>query len=165
LLYVGSTTDFRRRKATHKNKCNNENDKNYNLKVYTMIRENGGWKAFEIKPYQEFPCESSLQLQIQEEKVRKELNANLNMIKAYTSKEERKEYIKEYQSKKERKEYIKEYYENNKNKIKEYSAKFYQENIKKIKEKYECDCGSICGKGNKAHHEKTQKHISYLAKN
>ena len=41
--YVGSTTDFSKRKYGHKSACNNCKIKNYNLKVYKIIRENGGW--------------------------------------------------------------------------------------------------------------------------
>ena len=45
LFYVGSTTDFIRRKYCHKSRCNNTNSKEYNRKVYKMIRDNGGWPA------------------------------------------------------------------------------------------------------------------------
>ena len=41
LLYVGHTTDFTKRKSSHKRTCNNPN-RNYALKVYEMIRNNGG---------------------------------------------------------------------------------------------------------------------------
>ncbi len=47
-IYIGSTTNFRRRKFTHKYSCNNPNDRNYNLNVYKIIRENGGWDAFDM---------------------------------------------------------------------------------------------------------------------
>ena len=40
--YVGSTTDFTTRKSHHKSSCNNETDSRYHLKVYKMIRDNGG---------------------------------------------------------------------------------------------------------------------------
>ena len=33
LIYVGSTTDFTRRKAEHKKVCNNANGKKYNTKI------------------------------------------------------------------------------------------------------------------------------------
>ena len=39
-LYVGSTTDFIRRKSMHKFNCN-KNACNY--KIYEIIRKNGGW--------------------------------------------------------------------------------------------------------------------------
>ena len=48
LVYVGSTTDYTRRKALHKQACNNSNSPNHNLKVYKMIRENDGWDAFKM---------------------------------------------------------------------------------------------------------------------
>ena len=41
--YVGSTTNFSRRKNGHKTACNNSNLKNHNLKIYLAIRANSGW--------------------------------------------------------------------------------------------------------------------------
>lgn len=49
--YVGHTSNFNRRKHEHKSRCNNENDKKYNFKLYKLIRENGGydnWRMLEI---------------------------------------------------------------------------------------------------------------------
>ena len=40
--YVGSSTNFKQRKADHKKNCNSEKSKKYNLNVYKFIRENGG---------------------------------------------------------------------------------------------------------------------------
>ena len=90
LIYVGSTTNFRERKYTHKSVCNNENDEKHNLQVYVMIRANGGWDSFEMTPIKEFPCKNKVQLVIEEERIRKEMNAKLNTRKAYLSPEERK---------------------------------------------------------------------------
>ena len=55
-IYIGSTTNFKIRKSKHKSVCNNENDKNYNLKVYEYIRANGGFENFEIVIIEEYPC-------------------------------------------------------------------------------------------------------------
>ena len=172
LLYVGSTTEFTKRKCIHKSDCYNENSKKYNLKIYVMIRANGGWNSFEMIPIQLSPCNNSIELRIQEEKVKNELEANLNSQNAYTSKEQKVEqkveYNKEYYEKNREKlaEYKVEYYEKNKEQITKYKAEYYENNkeyYEKNKEKYTCDCGSICNKGNKLRHEKSQKHISYLA--
>ena len=38
-IYVGSTKSFIKRKSQHKRSCNNGDTK----KLYTTIRENGGW--------------------------------------------------------------------------------------------------------------------------
>lgn len=98
LLYIGSTTNFRHRKWEHKSDCNTET---YLTPVYLMIRANGGWDAFEMKPVKEFPCENKIQLTIEEERIRKEMNANLNSRKA-TIDVTRSEYLQKYH---------KEYYE------------------------------------------------------
>jgi hypothetical protein len=42
-IYVGSATNFSRRKSGHKSYCNNPNNIKYNYHVYKFIRENGGW--------------------------------------------------------------------------------------------------------------------------
>ena len=41
--YIGHTTNFNKRKYCHKHNCNNMNSKIYNLKIYQIIRDNGGW--------------------------------------------------------------------------------------------------------------------------
>lgn len=136
LLYVGSTTDFRKRKGRHKSDCNNENRKSYNFEVYVMIRANGGWDAFEMKPVKEFPCENKTQLIIEEERIRTEMNANLNTNRAYSSPEEKKEQAKKYcqQHIEERKEQVKEYYHLHKDEILEYHKEYRQQHKEEIKE-------------------------------
>jgi hypothetical protein len=42
LGYVGDTTDFIKRKNEHKGANSNEKQPAYNIKLYQMIRENGG---------------------------------------------------------------------------------------------------------------------------
>ena len=41
--YVGHTTEFTKRKWSHKGDCNNDKSKSYNSLIYTFIRNNGGW--------------------------------------------------------------------------------------------------------------------------
>ena len=48
LVYVGSTTNFTKRKQQHKSRCLNSNEKNYNLKVYVSIREYGVWENWNM---------------------------------------------------------------------------------------------------------------------
>jgi len=142
LVYIGSTTEFTKRKNYHKYACYNENKKYYHYKIYQMIRENGNWNSFTMIPIKEFPCQSSIQLKIEEEKFRLELNANLNMIRAYSTKEENQQQKKEHSQKT--------YIENK------------QQILEKQKEKFTCDCGSTCRVCDKARHEKSQKHLKYI---
>ena len=175
LLYVGSTSEFTRRKAYHKSESSRSD-----RKLYTMIRDNGGWDAFEMKPIMEYPCENKIQASIQEEKCRVELRANMNSISCVKNEElqkanrakyrldnidERHDKAKVYYQ--EHKEERKAYRETIKEEQKEYKKKWYAENKAKIKErtyqKYKCDCGSEITLCNKSQHEKRKVHIAYLA--
>ena len=140
--YIGSTKDYKQRKQNHKNVCNNVNNPSHNLKVYKIIRENGGWDKCEMVPIEECDCEDRLQAHIREEELRKEYNSEMNSIKAYSTIEERKEYNKEY---------FKEYYQANKQII-----------LQQNKEKYNCECGSIICISDKSRHLKTKKHCDYI---
>ena len=77
-IYIGSTTDFSKRKYTHKYASKNEKCKNYNFYVYQFIRENSGWENFEIIQLEEYPCNNKRELEKREEQLRTELNATLN---------------------------------------------------------------------------------------
>ena len=66
-LYVGSTKNFRNRKWQHKQCCENENNKSYDKQLYQLIRENGGWDNFEMKPLEVSECESITHARIREQ--------------------------------------------------------------------------------------------------
>ena len=86
LQYVGHTINFRMRKYAHKSTCNNEKDKNYNLKVYQMIRENGGWNEWVMIEIEKYPCNDKNEACKRERELMEEFNFNLNMIKSFRSK-------------------------------------------------------------------------------
>ena len=124
-------------KHQHKNTCNNENSKNYNLNIYKFIREKGGWTNFEMKPIEEFICDTKLQATIREQYWINFYKADLNSKNAHSSDEEKKEH---------RKVYDEIYTENNKVKIKERKKEYYEKNKNEIQEKksklHICECGS-----------------------
>jgi hypothetical protein len=142
LLYVGSTTDFIKRKNSHKSCCNNENKSKYNMHLYKMIRDNGGWDSFKIMIIKQYPCLNKIELLIEEDKQIKELKVSLNSKKSYYP------YEKYYEDNKDK---IKEYYEDNKDKIKEYKSKMFL-----------CSCGCEIRIDNKYNHIKTSKHLNKL---
>jgi hypothetical protein len=119
LIYIGSTTNFTKRKTQHKSNCHNENKKDHNYPVYVMIRANGGWDNFDMKPVKEYPCENNIQLTIEEERVRKELQATLNTNRAFLSEEEEKERYRKY-------------YEANTAEINKRCRKYYEANTAEI---------------------------------
>ena len=162
--YVGSTTNFRRRKNNHKSICNNEKSKDYNLYVYRFIRDTGGWENWDVVILEEVCCENKKELIQKEREWIERLEASLNMCIPNRSKKER---MKEYREK--NKEHIKEqkkkYYEKNKDKIKELYEKNKEKINEKKKEKITCECGSIIRKSDLARHKKSGKHLEYLKKN
>ena len=112
-IYIGSTTNFKKRKYDHKSSCNNEKNKNYNSKVYKFIRDNGGFENWEMIMLQEYNCENKKQLESQERYWIEKLKSILNCKIPTRTKQEydidNKDKIKEYQ---------KEYY--NRDKVREY---------------------------------------------
>ena len=172
--YIGSTKDFKQRKTQHKSVCNNENHHGYILKIYQMIRESGGWDNCEMVPIEEYECENGTQARMREEHWRREYNANMNSIRAHRTEEERIEQKKECN-----KEWGKKHYEENKETIDAKHREHYHANIEKQRErckayheankekeqaKQTCECG---GKYTHMHirtHERTKKHLDYLAK-
>ena len=83
-LYVGSSTNLAARRAEHKSNSLNPNSKDHNVKLYKLIREHGGWDSFRMTPVKIFPCKTKLESKIEEEKVRVELQANMNAHRSHT---------------------------------------------------------------------------------
>jgi len=148
-LYVGSTTDFTNRKYNHKSDCNNEKSKNYNLKIYTFIRNNGGWFNWSMIEIEKWPCMDRNEAQSRERYWYDILNSTLNtnnpsMIKKYevlnkTCEEKmNEEFIKnkEYHLSKEYEEKNKEKNKDHYIKYKEYQKEYNEKNKEKTKYKY-----------------------------
>ena len=178
-IYIGSTTDFTRRKNSHKNNCNNEKREDYNAKKYQYIRVNGGWNEWNMVEIEKHPCNDGNEARTREEYWRSHFNAQLNAIRAYTTEEQRIEQKKGYNDA--NKEKRKEHYEQNKDKLleqmKEYNKEYnernkdkrtgqrkehYEQNKDKILEKKTCDCCSIITQGGLRRHLKSQKHLMKL---
>jgi hypothetical protein len=162
LVYIGSTTNFTKRKYQHKHAAFNIDGPKYCRKLYVSIRENGGWDSWEMVQICEFPCNNKREAEQEEDRHMMELKANLNMNRAYCSKERRQEQKKNGQEKRKERlgpDGIKEY-----NKIKdaarqEKKKQYYIEKRQNyMKEKITCDCGDIICKGALTRHKRTNKH-------
>jgi len=135
-IYVGSTKSFRHRKSHHKSSCNKGDTK----KLYTTIRENGGWDKWRMVIVEDIGEVSLTQARIKEEEHRVNLNANLNTLSCYLTTEQKKEKQKEYNKNWNnnnnitRETYMKEWKEQNKEKINESRRQYYQKNKEKEKE-------------------------------
>ena len=47
-IYIGHTKNMQQRMWQHSSRCENINDPAYNQEKYKYIRDNGGWKNWEI---------------------------------------------------------------------------------------------------------------------
>jgi GIY-YIG catalytic domain len=138
-IYVGSTTNFIKRKQSHKNNCNNENSKKYNFKIYQTIRSNGGWINWTMVEIEKYPCNDSNEARSRERFWYEQLDANLNINTPIISKQEKQEKIKKYREIK--KDYLceqnKQYYKNNKEKILEYYQNYKDNRSEQTKKYYQ----------------------------
>ena len=79
-FYIGHTTNFFQRKATHKINCENSNGSSYNTKLYKTIRENGGWNNWNMQEIEVLNLKNSTEARIKEAEYYQKLKANLNCI-------------------------------------------------------------------------------------
>ena len=134
-LYVGHTVNFRMRKNKHASDCVYEMSKNYNLKIYKYIRENGGWSNWEMIEIEKYNCNDGNEARARERYWFEELQAKLNMT-----------YPQRTSS-----EYSKAYKQQN------------LEKIRLLKnQKHDCECGGSYTSKNRAVHMRSLKHETYL---
>jgi hypothetical protein len=159
--YVGHTVCFRKRKHQHKHTCNNEISKDYNMKVYKIIRANGGWDNFTMIEIEKFNCNDGNEARARERYWYEQLQANMNfVIPNRTLQEYRKDNDEIIKQKK------KLYAQTNKELISEYKKDYHEINKEAISEKRKetitCICGSVVCKNHRLRHEKSIKHQQYL---
>jgi len=183
--YVGNTVNFNKRKSHHKYNCTNKNSKLSNLKVYTFMRENGGWNNWNMVLIEEYPCESRSQAEQRERYWIETLNATLNCVIPSRTKEEyfemykdklcqsRKQYYEEHRE--ETIQFHRQYYKKNQEELLQKAEQYREENREIINERQRkvreqdtpilCECGSIASKANLARHKRSKKHQQNLEQN
>jgi hypothetical protein len=161
--YVGSTTQFTKRKTLHKSNCNNEKSREYHFKLYQTIRDNGGWENWKMLEIEKFPCKDGNEARKQERYHYEILHSNLNMQYPERS---NKEYYIEYniRNRDELKVKRKIYRELNEEKIKEYREINREKAREKAREKITCICSRITTKDNLTSHKKTKIHLDFVNK-
>ncbi len=138
MIYIGSTTiKLNKRLSEHKSQFKNNNNFVYSKKLFQL------GVNVSIELIKLFPCNCRKELEKEEGKYILEYK-NI-CVNKYIAGRTIKEYMKKYNKKQ---------WEDNKEKIKE-----------KRKEKYKCECGSEFRKIDKARHNKTIKHISFINNN
>ena len=112
--YVGSTVNFKKRIGSHKRTCHNENSNEYNYPLYKFIRENGGWRAWEMTIIDSLTTTDKNEKEKCERRYIEEQEFSLNKFIPTRSR--------------------KEYHQDNKEKLNEISRKYHQANREEINE-------------------------------
>ena len=137
--YIGSCWYIKNRMSCHKYNCSTINRAEYNYKLYTFIRDNGGWCNWDYEYYMVNVIDKT-DLQMQEqERIDIEVNPILNGRRAYTNKlDYNKQYLKQYRI-------------DNRENTKKFNCK-----------KNNCPCGGKYTTINKAKHFRTLQHQNYI---
>ena len=140
-LYVGHTTDFTNRKKSHKDRSIYPNNPKYNLKVYKIMRENGGWDNWSMIEIEKYPCNDENEARSRERYWYEELQATMNTQCPTLDLEKKKlngsMSCKKYYElhKDDLIKYHREYYELYKDKLLEDKKEYYKRNIDVIRER------------------------------
>ena len=152
--YVGSTTNFRKRRCLHKFHCTNSKSEGHNFAVYQFIRANGGWDDWEMIKLFDVTVKDKEALQKIERQCIEDYGGTLNkQLPGRTPKEWRKDN-KEYKQ-----HYCKSWREKNKEHIKAY----YEKNKAKRSAQVQCECGHEVSRRSLLRHKTTTKHIQLMA--
>ena len=144
--YVGSTTNYEKRKIMHRTACNNANATNYPCKVYKFIRSNGGFKNFKFKILEQPDVTTNRQLHARERHYVDKLKPTLN--KQVPNRTNKQFYI---DNKKVYNERSKQRYIDNRDRL-----------LEKMKQRVVCCCGRSYPRSHKTDHNKTKYHINYI---
>ena len=140
--YVGSTTDFVRRKQCHKNNSTNESRVCYKNKVYETIRNTGGWDNWTMVEIEKYTCKERFWTE--------NLNSGLNTIYPQRTS----------------KEYMDKYCKDNRERLLIEKKKWNNANLEATsthrKEIIECECGCSFSRAALSRHIKSPKHISNM---
>jgi len=153
--YIGSTSNLKDRLRHHLEVFNDNNQRGYYRKIYTIIRENGGFENWEMEELFIYECDVNEARKIEQNLIN-EYNPTLNTYRAYTDEDTRKkrhaetykiwrqvnlEHIRKYEKNKydndetwrQRKiNSAKKYYENHGEEYKAYRQEQYKNNKDKI---------------------------------
>jgi len=186
-IYVGSTTNFSRRKAQHKSACTSQLREKSNIYVYQFIREHGGFDNWSMVLVREYRTSDKLKLKRKERKYIDKLGATLNCTIPTRTQSEWYEDNKELSCERSRANYAnnkghykkmnKDRYEANKEEVLQQQKIYYEKNQPKMiervnkyreankeairqyrSEKVKCECGCVISQCNRTRHKKTQKH-------
>ena len=90
-MYIGHTTNFVKRKNTHKRNTINPNSKNYNCNLYKFIRSNGYWDNWSMILLDTCECQDRLDALKKERAYIEMLKPSLNQFSPYRTDDDKEQ--------------------------------------------------------------------------
>ena len=94
--YVGSTTNWTKRKANHKICCTKPNNRIHNLNVYQVIRANGGWDNWNMVLVENYPCNGKREAEQREQHWKEHYNDDMGLNMAFRTEDQTIQYYQQY---------------------------------------------------------------------
>lgn len=127
--YIGHTTNYYHRFHTHQSRCIIETDPSYNLYLYKIIRDFGGWDNWDMEIIIEYPCKIKREAELKEREYIETIEGCVNYQHPTRSKEEYRALRKE-----ERKLYQRDWWAENGHR---YADRYQTEEYKEYKKQYQ----------------------------
>jgi hypothetical protein len=162
-IYIGSTTNFKKRMIEHKSNCYNKNLKLYNIKLYSTIRNNAGFDNFIFEIIDSIESDDKNIVLEHEQELMIKYNSNLNTYRSFISNAQKKAEIKinKKQYYNINKEYFQQYTIDNKEKIQQYRIDNKEQIRLKKNKKHICACGREYTNSNRKRHTKSSQHKKF----
>lgn len=158
--YIGSTTNFARRRYAHKSYATCDEKGNGNVIVYQFIKATGGWENWDMVELENYSATDKKDLHRREREWIEKEKATLNMRRPILTPEEYREICNAAA-----KRWKKENPEKNRAMVK----KWKQENREKYnayqQQKCICPCGVITARNHMGRHRKSQFHQDWVKDN
>lgn len=136
VYYVGSTNNLYLRTSLHKSLCKNTK---CHTKLYTFMRENGGFDNWDLEIIQTYTdCKSLQELHWHEREYYDIINPELNTLKPCLSQDEKREYATIHHN----------LYRN--------------KNLERMSKSHDCLCGGRFTQEQISTHKKSKRHQKYL---
>jgi hypothetical protein len=123
--YIGSTTNWIKRKQHHKERCNNLNNNKSHLYIYQIMRNNGGFSNWNMVLIEDYPCENRRQAEQREQYWKEFYQDNMGQNRAFRTEEQKIQ---------QKRELVRDHHQVNKDILNEQARAYYQANKERILE-------------------------------
>ncbi len=156
--YVGHSTNVVKRRNKHKSASHNEKAKGYNLSVYKFLRAHGGFANWQLLVIEQLAMADGIAAALRERHWTEHFKATLNSnVQGRTDAEYYADHVEEKAA------YGAKYHVDHREESLKRFAAYSKAHEARLKEKHDCACGGKYVTNSKSKHNKTARHVAYLA--